>query len=434
MSSTFRTARIFALATILLLSHAVPVSVRALNHFSAALIPETSDIRAAHADVATGRLDLLFSTPAVIETSRLSGTRVRFSSEANSRYVYAVFVPERGGTFSVATAGTYVLRRSRRDGSIDQLKVFLRDHPGFFVRIRPTGAAQSEMSVVLGGTEIHTNLPVASSVAEILASPLSHLFGLTDSRVRWNLFYPDVSATEHRITESVAERARATLHLLPDAEDGAMDQNGNLVRIESLVLQEDQPGFNCSGFAKWVVDGLYKARYDAYLPIDQLKTKHLEHRGTSQSRRYEAERDPYFGLDWTRNLATFVREAPGSTFQPHPESADVRSVAFARYTEDVGYEVAQLPMIMFLLASTEPGHLYLASISRDHGSNPILHQHVHVAVLFPYFEESGRFQVAVFERNVETSLASLDQRYTADSVHLVRVELSEAYAPPVIHN
>ena len=205
-----------------------------------------------------------------------------------------------------------------------------------------------------------------------------------------------------------------------------MDEHGNLVLIDSLVLQDQEPGFNCSGFAKWIVDGMHMGLYRTFLPIEPLKTKHLELRGHRWSAPREADRDPYFGLDWTRNLAAAMLSAHAGGSAVHPEAADVRHVPFVTYVEDVGYPVSSLPLIMYQLARSEPGHIYLASLSREFGDEPRLNQHVHVAVLFPYFDQGGAFHVDVMERNVETSLESLDRRYHTDAIHLVRVRATSA--------
>jgi len=71
-------------------------------------------------------------------------------------------------------------------------------------------------------------------------------------------------------------------------------------------------------------------------------------------------------------------------------------------------------------------------VNTEFGAEPVLRQHVHVAVLFPYFDESGRFSITVLERNVETDIDSLAERYPGSYVHLVRVEADEAFQPPRI--
>jgi hypothetical protein len=427
MSSSFRRRVVIAVV----LSWFIAGTAAAL--YAPDVIPEHADVRREYREFVDAPLIELARIRETTRTSRLSGTRVQVSVEENDRFVYLLFVPERGGAFPVDTAGTFVLRRDRTDGSISQLKIFLRDDERFFIRIRPAGAERSLMDVYLAGLPIHVNVPVPVPVTLIMEEPVERLLDATGALVDWQWFFPDIDPVAYRAVREIASRTRAALHTLPDAEDGAMDENGRLVYIDSLVLQDQEPGFNCSGFAKWIIDGLHMALYGSFLPIEPLKTRHLELRGHRWSEPVEELRDPYFGLDWTRNLATtMLAEEAGSPV--HPEAADVRSVPFASYVEDVGFAVSRLPLIMYSLAVTEPGYFYIASLNREFGEAPRLNQHVHVAVLFPYFDEDGRFVVDVMERNVETSLESLDRRYHNDHIHLVRVRANESYTPPNIRN
>ncbi len=394
--------------------------------------PPTYDVRREFRETAEARLSVLEVFVPRTVASRVGGVPVRVSTEANSEYRYLVFTPEYEGLFELDQPGTYILRRRVSDGGIDQIKIFLRAHQNFFVRLYPSTDSRSTMSVYLAGVETHRRMPLPVSVLQALEMPLAELLDLTAARVDWQLFYPAIDPSEHRTVALVADRARSMLHTLPDAEDGAMDEHGRLVLIDSLVLQDQQAGFNCSGFAKWIADGLAMAQFGRYLAIEPLKRKHTELRGTSLTDRYEQERDPFFGLDWTRNLAVSLRSPDPQAESEDPESADVRHVRYASYVEDAGFRLAELELVLFLKASREPGHLYFASLSREVGSTPSLRQHVHVAVLFPYFDGSGEFRVAVMERNVESSLSSLQSRYSDGHIHLVRVRAHEGYTPPVI--
>ena len=222
---------------------------------------------------------------------------------------------------------------------------------------------------------------------------------------------------------------RTALSWLPDAEVGSLNEHGELVYIESLVLQDQEPGFNCSGFAKWVADGIYGTLRDRYLSIDVLKEKHLGSRGNGFSLPLEDERDPYFGLDWTRNLARELARLDGPVSES-PEAFDVRSASPLEYIEDVGFPVMELEFALYFLAREDPGTFYFASVNRSFGTEPVLRQHTHVVVLFPYFDELGEFRVSVMERNVETSLASLRQRYGDDYIHLTRAAARPEFDPP----
>ena len=398
------------------------------------LPPEHTDIRQKFLDYVSAPLVELYRLREVTRQSRISGVDVRVSVERSDDYVYLVVVPELNGEYPLDSAGTFILRRRRDNGTISQLKVFLRSDPRFFIRVRPDRDDRSLMSVYLADTLIHQDVPVPMGIEMIMQEPLERLLSVTSPLIEWSWFFPELDFDGYEPVRMMAERARATLHTLPDAEDGAMDETGRLVFIESLVLQDQQPGFNCSGFAKWIVDGLHMGLYGSFLPIEPLKTKHPDLRGHRWSEPREEDRDPYFGLDWTRNLATAMLSAEHGGAETHPESADVRSVPYATYIEDVGYPVDQLAQIMYLLAVREPGYFYLASVNREFGSEPRLNQHVHVAVLFPYIDHDGQFHVEVMERNVETSLHSLDDRYHNDHIHLVRIRADESYTPPLIRN
>jgi hypothetical protein len=179
-----------------------------------------------------------------------------------------------------------------------------------------------------------------------------------------------------------------------------------------------------------VVDGFIHPLSGRYLDIGPLKDKHLELRGNRWSLRFEDERDPYFGLDWSRNLALSLLEAGGYP-APGPESCDVRLNEYVRYTEDVGYPMAELELVVYLDLLKHPGCFYLASVNREYGTNPVLRQHFHILVLLPYFDEEGGFRLAVFERSREADLGEVLSRFSGHFVHLVRLPIFDAFEPPL---
>ncbi len=412
----------------------------AQSHRLTNLPPETDDVRRLHLDSAFAPLSQLDSFRSRVEISRESGRRVLVTTETNPEYRYVLFLPqarvepEHEDAFPIASAGAYILRRRRADGEADQLKIFLHSDPGFFLRIRPDGTSRTMLTLYVAGVRVSHGIPLPVALGTLLTEPFARLMDMTRSRVDWSVIYPDTTNPAYQDVALVAGRTRDVLHTLHDADDGAMDEHGDLVFIDTLGSQEGRGGFNCSGFAKWIIDGVHQGLHGSLLPIAPLKTKHLDIRGHRWTETLEETRDPYFGLDWTRNLATAALSAQRNGDAVHPQAADVRSVAYHAYVRNVGYRVDRLALIMYLLAISEPGHFYLGSVNPEFGDDPPLKQHVHVVVLFPYFDEGGRFVVDVMERNVETSLASLDRRYHNDSIHLVRVRASRSYEPPVIRH
>lgn len=344
---------------------------------------------------------------------------------------YYVFLHPNGDTFLMDAPGTWVVRRSMETGDIDQVKIFLQHHEESFIRLTPAGV-HSRMELSLAGAVLYRGVPVPLSLRRVLEAPFDLVQRATAGVVDWNLLNVDAHHPGYRDVASMVEAIRPVLPEMPDAEDGALDSRGAFVFIETMAAMEGPQGFNCSGFAKWVVDGIYQQGGNGFLEIQELKRRHREYRGTPWSDPLEEQRDPWFGLDWTRNLAVALW-AQGTGADPRtvsPVAQDVRQIPFAHYTPNVGYAVRELASILYWLALTEPGNFYLGSVNRSFGSAPVLRQHSHVVVLFPWFDTRGRFHLSVMERNVETGLASLERRYENDFIHLVRLPASRTFQPP----
>ncbi len=352
--------------------------------------------------------------------------------EQNDRRYY-LFIPADREDMDLVSPGTYIVRRRIQDGATDQVKIFLGWDEGTFVRVRPRGRG-SELDLSVSGYELYRSVPIGVSMETILRSPFDVVYESSAQLINWSLFDVATSHPGYARIEHVVDLIRGALPTLPDAEDGAMDEHGNLVYIEGLENQEKLPGFNCSGFAKWVVDGFYGPLTGGYLPIEPLKEKHLDYRGNPWTNAFEETRDPFFGLDWTRNLAREYWTARSSERANDPESFDVRSVGATHAVEDMGFDVPDLPLVLYRLAQSQPGTFYLGSVAQEFGSDPVLRQHSHVVVFFPWFDDNGVFHVAVMERNVETSLESILSRYPSDLVHLVSLEATDEFAPPIVES
>ena len=399
-----------------------------------ASIPENFEARRALRELVLAPRNEVMRSPERIVSQMIGVPAVRYEVRRQDGHFYQLFTNQEDGRYELYNRGSYIIKRRLEDGAFVQIKIFYRSAPGFFVRLFPAGN-RTVMDLYVAGVQTYDGVVLPISFRRILFEPFARLQRMSEKIVRWDDIYRRYPLSAYTELRKMVAAARNSLTSLPDAEDGAMDADGELVFIESLVMQDQLPGFNCSGFAKWVCDGLVGPATGTYLSIDALKEKHLELRGHQWSRPNEEERDPYFGLDWSRNLARHLAaiEQTGSTENlPHPEALDVRDVPFSQYVEDVGYPVKELPRILYFLAQSEPGTFYIASLNREFGEAPTLRQHVHVAVIFPYFDAEGEFELSVMERNVETSLESLEQRYRDDYVHLVRVRARDGFVPPGI--
>lgn len=359
---------------------------------------------------------------------QVGGMTIRVSVEVSDDALYILFLRAKGVLYPIAQRGNMVVKRSLDDGSFLQLKIFLDDSGESFIRCFPM-EERSLLELIAYGKRIVSELPIPVAFDRLLATPLQTIMELTSERVPWGRFTPVGDRPGDRTVEALVHEIRTLLPSLGDSDDGAMDELGRLVLIESLEPQRFDAGFNCSGFAKWIIDGMVFPETETLLSISPLKEKPLSVRGNSLTRRYEADRDPFFGLDWTRNLGKAIRELKGSA-DVGIEAGDVRDVQFFSYVEDVGYPIEELKPLLYQLAHGSPGYIYLGSLNQSFGSDPVVRQHTHVVLLFPHFTRRGEFQPVVMERNWESSVESIADRYRGEHIHLVRVEATSEFFLP----
>lgn len=366
--------------------------------------------------------------------------------DRNDEAVYVIVSPERDGAFPVYAQGSWIIKRSISDGSFIQAKVFLRSDPGTFIRLYPSGS-RSRVDVVAYGGVFYRQAIVPLPFEELLKAPLSRLFELTSDVVDWSMFSPDPAL--YADLRTLVSKVRAGLPGLRYADDGAVDADGRAVFISSGLSQPDPAGLNCSGFAKWLVDGILKPVTGSYLSVNSLTERMTDFRGSSFTIKFEESSDPFFGLDWSRALA----RAAWGAFYPNrkalsPEADDVTETPFALRVrdadpinggsayepfsdnfDDAGFDVKGLPATLFYLATAEPGRFYLAQFNASERDPPNLRRYFHIAALFPYFDEGGEFKVTVFESAAETTLGRLVADKDYEFVKLVRMPAAARFEP-----
>jgi len=391
-----------------------------------AQVPENQAVRAQYREVILGTVRENAAAPAALVVQD-PGPRVQFRTEAVNGFLYSLFLNEESSGFPIDGGGSWVIKRDAADGAFLQAKVFYRSDPGCFLRLLPAGG-RTLLEVFLFGIAVDRGVQVPVAFRSLLTAPLTRVVELTRPTVRWELLLTAGQPVEE--LERTLSRLRAglgALRALGEAEDGAMDEQGRTVRIADLSAQPG--GLNCSGFAKWVVDGYYGPLTGRLLAIPELKQRHPELRGNRWSQRFEEARDPYFGLDWSRNLAAALARARGEPGEGW-EAWDVRRLAYLDYREDVGFPVEELPAALFLASLKDPGSFFIGSFNREYGREPVLRQHYHLAVFFPYFTGSGDFRTAVFDLGRETTVADVRKRFAGHHVHLVRLGARGEWGTP----
>jgi hypothetical protein len=356
-----------------------------------------------------------------------------------------------GNSYPGWAQGSWILTRRRDDGSPSRIRIFLRSDPYTYIQFRPFNSDKSQMDVVLYNGYIVRSLPLAIPFERFYTLPVEEALAAAGDRFPRRYFDPDPGM--YRDSRAFAAAVRARLPGLSFRDDGAIDEEGNYVFIDTLEKQDGENGLNCSGFAKWVVDGILKPLTGRLLSVASLKEP-FGSRSDSFTAAWEEVRDPFFGLDWCRNLASQVWTTFRSRAYATLEEIEVKDWPFSEvilrspgsssvhtypgFLENAGFGIEGLHPLLYTLAVDEPGRIYLAAVNTEIGapvtaSNPRglprLRQYFHIAVLVPYFNEYGNFRIAVFESADETSFTQFKNRYPGHFVNLSRIPIEGSFDP-----
>jgi hypothetical protein len=371
---------------------------------------------------------------------------VQFEVRKAARDWYLIFRNQRGDvpyeTYPLWGRGTWIIKKDLLTGSYLQAKIFLQDDEFSFVRIFPDGKSRSRLDVHMYGRQLGEAVIIPVAFEELMLAPFAHIVTLTDRSVDWAVIFPNPDSRGFRNVENMVRLLYPHSSLITEFADGAISGEGLNVHIDSgefinagdqtgygKNLEPGQTGLNCSGYVKWVADGLYSAWTGKpgarYLPVEELRRPTLRDNrnpwndarsATDRDARSKLDvllRDTWFGLDWNRNLARIVEAARlGRALNPDEiRVLDTGELAGIPYQRDLGYNLDDLPSALFQLAAKRPGSIYLAAVNSRFVPEPTeaepkpvpLHQYWHVSIMAPWFSdgsdgrERGSFHVAVLD-------------------------------------
>ncbi|MDR2631278.1 MAG: hypothetical protein LBC60_10185 [Spirochaetaceae bacterium] len=364
------------------------------------------------------------------------GDRIQVRTEGERDEYMIILAREQEGTFPGWAQGSWILTRRRDTGLPERIRVFLRSDPYTYVQFRPFTADKSLLDVVVYNAYVVHSQSLAIPFERLLVIPVEDALKTAGEGFPRRYFDPDPG--RYRGLREFIGLVRQRLPELSFRDDGAIDEQGRYVFIRNLEVQDGPGGLNCSGFAKWIVDGILRPHTGKRLAIPPLKEP-FGNRSSSFSEAYERIRDPFFGLDWTRNLAAAAGdfktleeiEVQKGSFASIIRRKDGKSSirAYPGFLQNTGFDSEGLHPLLYTLAIDEPGFIYLASVNQELGPAPRMRQHFHVAVLAPYFTEAGNFRIALFESAEETSFARFKTRYPGHYINLVRIPVEGVFDP-----
>jgi len=405
-----------------------------------ASLPENSYVRSLYLDRILGPLESARGLSADVLNEPGYEQQIQFFVEEDKDIVYFCFYHGKDINFARPVTGSIVIQRSRETGRLIKMKIFYKDEADSYLSIEPDGQDSCTMDILLLGDPMQQGIALPFSLEDAAAKPVVELMRSTAAYVDWSFYLPreEFPFPVLSSTDDLVEQIRPYLGQLNDVDDGAINKDGQYIFIEDGSPQPDgkPAGMNCSGFAKWIVDGILYPVTGELLPINRLKEPHLDYRGNRWSRKVEDVEDPYFGLDWIRNLAVEALKVHSAADGPagesthfNPEAADVNYLRYHEYEEDVGYPVERLKTVLYELARDNMNSFYLGSVNELVHGGYELRKHLHVAVFFAWLDEKGGLQVSVMERTKETGLDEFIERYRGEFVHLVEVPHAGVFKP-----
>jgi len=360
-------------------------------------------------------------------------------------------IENRSGTreFPGWAQGSWMITRRKDTGAGTLIRFFPRSDQNTHIQFRPFDREKSFMDVILYGAHISRSITVAAPFERLYTMQLKDILSLVENKFPLRYFEPD--PLNYKDTRTMIEQIRSRIGGLRFADDGAIDENGNYVFIANSRPQNpNSAGLNCSGFSKWLIDGLLRPVTGHRLAIEPLKAPFGE-RGSSFTINWEERRDVFFGLDWIRNLAASANETLRSSSYRELIEFEVRANNFSSlvvnenrtfvthsypgFMPEAGYEIHGLHPLLYTLAVDEPYSFYLAAISTEISTpsslrgTPRLRQYYHIAAIVPYFDEYSNFRIAVFESAAETSFTALRNRYPGHHINLVKIPVSPEFNP-----
>ncbi|MDR0503550.1 MAG: hypothetical protein LBH16_09565 [Treponema sp.] len=360
------------------------------------------------------------------------------------------------GQFPGWAQGSWILTRRKDTGESISIRIFPRSDQYAYIQFRPFSAVKKVddkclMDVVVYGGYLVNSMPIGVGFERLYTMQLNDILKLAGNRFPRRYFDPDPeNYREHR---KLIAQVREQIKELNYADDGAIDEHGEYVYIKTLNRQNPEvKGLNCSGFTKWLVDGLLRPVTGERLPIPPLREP-FGQRGSSFTENWEERRDVFFGLDWIRNLAAEANGTLRSEAYRVLDEFEVRSEiissvmvrtnrgfashSYPGFFKEAGFGIEGLRPLLYALAIDEPYQFYLAAVNTEISTpanenpfgTPRLRQYFHVAALIPYFDEFGSFRIAVFESADETSFNSFRARYPGHHVNLVSIPVSAKFEP-----
>ena len=363
--------------------------------------------------------------------------------------------------------GSWVLFRNKKNGKPERVRWYFNADEDVYVEFRD-GSPKTYVDMMVFGSYAARSIPVGISFRKLYTAPFDRIVSLTKRSLPWDkVVCGDVQY--HPILQMVSI-LRKCLPYINYVDDACYNENEELYSITNNKPFELKPadGENYSmeelsiiaaihnnklvlsgaGFVKWIVDGITKPLSGENTKLADMVLPTVNYNSLGKKGVSSQQWNISFSLDWCRNLAVAAlnaqttkrtysyrmgaKDVTGVDVVIEPFVSDIRRgkvVRSAGYVKDSGYSVSELKALLYVLAVTEPRYMYLGAIKQRSAKNADETVFNNCAALFPYFDESGRFNCVVFEHGKEYTIDAFLEIHPEAFVHLNRVEATDFFSP-----
>lgn len=367
-------------------------------------------------------------------------------SEKNTQTVQMAVYPE-------GAAGSFVLFRDKASGKSQKIQWYFNPDADVYLEFYEN-LNKTYADVIVCTSYLARSVPIPVKFNQIFSSSFENVLTWTKNSINWKNL--KVISGQYQESLQMIQVIRENLPKMDYAQNACYNENGELYSIltgkkftltdengkEYYPEENGRLTLSGAGFIKWIIDGLVSQYTGQGTNIQEILVPTVEYSATSKNGVLSQEYNLSFALDWCRNLAAkaqSVRLSKNYDFKTGgldvnqnffaAENQNGNLVSSAGYLKDTGYSIRKLKSLLYVLAIREPSYFYLAAIKTP---SSIKHDEMvfnNCAAIFPYFDDAGHFDCAVFTMNSEISLSDFISTKETSYVHLERVKASNYFKP-----
>lgn len=357
--------------------------------------------------------------------------------------------------YPVGAPGSFVLYRNKSNGKPIRILWYFNQDAEVYIQLRPDNT-KTFADLIVFGSYAARSVPVGIPFEQFYTMTFQNLYNLTQKNLPWEKV--NVISGQYLDSLQMVAVIREMLPKIDYVEEACYNEKDelysfvtnqplNVKRIgdekeEDDSEKEERLLLSSQGFIKWIIDGITSPSIGKNTKIENLERQTVTYSYLGKSGILSQKWNLSFSLDWTRNLAAEALSARSTReYSWEDGNVDVKVEPFAAeiingdlvnsagYIKDTGYSAKKLKSLLYVLGITEPQYFYLAAIRQQSQLAADEMVFNECAVLFPFFDDTGRFGCYVFENGKEMSLETFCSKYANTFIHLVRVKSEESFFP-----